>query len=336
MKFLLLFPCFFLLFGFSLAKADSIITNRKKLTDVTITVENFDRISYYFNAVSSRIPQHIDRKKEKILQIEREKYPPEYEVAENHFEAKVYNRAIESYEREAKQQEWTAQHCLYKIGLSYQKMKNYPKAIQSYKKLLDSFAETYYKAEAHFNMGICYIEGKRPASAVSFLQKASALYEEINESEKALESLYYLGQAADENKEYPKAIQVYEQLLKKITDVSLKNSVQLSLGHCYWKVKKISQSKEVFSGLLKSLPPENKADMASLYLGLGNCYFHEQNTKEALFCYLRLIMLYESQDETTREAYDKAAYCFELLKNQNPEYADRARQLKVMKEQKFK
>ncbi len=320
----------------SFIEADSIITNRKKLTDVTVTREEFDKVWYYFNAVASRTPQSIDRKREKILQIERSQYPPEYEVAENHFEAKIYNRAIESYERASRQQDWTLQHCLYKIGLCYQKMKNYPKATQSYKKLLDSFPETYYKADVHFNMGLCYLEGRRAANALPFFQKAASLYEGISESEKALESLYYTGNAAEENKEYTKAIQVYEELVKKITDVSLKNSVQLSMGHCYFKIKKISRSMEIFLDLLKTISVENKESMASLYLGLGNCYFQEQKTKEALLCYLRLIMVYDTQDNMTREAYEKAAYCFDLLKNQNPEYADRAMQLKQMKEQKFK
>ena len=330
---------FFIIMIFGLhffSKSDTIVTNRKNLANITITREHFDKIGYYFNQDSSRTPQFIDRKREKIVKIERLEYPTEYKIAESHFESQIYNRAIQAYERAERVQDWTAQHCLYQIGLCYQKMKNYPKAIFAYKKLLDSFPETYYKADVHFNSGMCYLEGRRPSNALPFFQRAASLYEEISDPEKAMESMYYFGQAAEKNKEYTKAIQVYESLLKKISDESLKNSVQLSLGHCYFQAKNISKSKEAFLQILKNISPENRENMASLYFGLGNCYFQEQNTKDALLCYLRLIMLYESQDETTRQAYDRAAYCFDLLKSQNPEYADRARQIKQMKEQKFK
>ena len=106
---------------------------------------------------------------------------------------------------------------------------------------------------------------------------------------------------------------------------------RLRLGFCYFASKDYSDALNSFKDVIEEA--KNNESLAGGYVGLGNIYVERKKLEDALFCYLRVVMLYSDSNEFFREACKQAAFCFDKLKDKNPEYASRAQRLRQMASQ---
>ena len=310
-------------------KSDSIITSRRKLeNNIIITKQSFTKVWYYYKVDSSRTLQSVDRTQEKIIKIERDKANIYFTNAENYFRLKSYKHALKSYINSAKYNDWTKQHCLYKIALCYQNLQKLPLAVRWYKRLLRQFKDSYYKADATFNMGHCYLKAKKFSNAYHAFNESAKLYKQILGEKKSAESIFFKATSGFKAKRYRLSIKIYEKLLEQINKGPLKNDTMINLADCYFYIKDYSKAKKCYFSLLKENLLNNKDLLGRIYLGLGNCYLHQENFTTALLCYLRTIMMYAGNNDTTKKAFQKASYCFKILKNQKPKYSTYAKKLK--------
>ncbi len=320
---LVILPCF----------SDTIIMEKNKLAPVIITKETYDYV-YYQYILDGKIMPEQKIEVRKVVRIEYEKIPIEYQTAESFMEMKSYAKAIESYQRCVAAKDWTQQHSLYKIGVCYQQLNKPVEAIRAYQNLLKVFPDTLYKAEVSWELGQAYLKLNKWAEAATMFDSAKQLYsKKIPVSSRFQESQYYQAVAVEKSGKYDAAVSLYKAMLPKISDnKNLEYQIQLSLVNCYNQLKQTNQSRQILDNLIKKIEPEQRDILANLYINYARFHFAEKKIQEALLCYLRIIMLYSEVPEITLEAYQGAIYCMELLKKDNPEYAARISQLKQMQQ----
>lgn len=328
---------FFVLFCLlSFLHADTIVTNKTTMKDVTITQETFKKVKYYYNNIGSTSKQECDRTKVTILEITYSKLPIEMKNGNTYFENGSYEQAIQSYKSlEQNKKTIMRQHCLYKSGLCFMQLGKYTDAIKIFQALLKNIPDTYYKADVAYQLGICFMEKEEFDKAYGQFQDAMKYYEEINLIEQKNEARVLLAKSLDKANKLSEAITVYEQLLFATKTVAIRKNIQVNLGNCYLKLEQYPKAQKIFLECLKTLNAKEKQHLANIYLGLGKCLFQEQKVEDALLCYLRVIIMYEPNYQIGREAYERAIYCFTLLKDKKPEYAQRAVELRTELEQKF-
>lgn len=328
---------FFVLFCLlSFLYADTIVTSKTTMKDVTITQETFKKVRYYYNNIGSTSKQECDRTKVTILEITYSKLPIEMKNGNTYFENGSYEQAIQSYKSlEQNKKTMMRQHCLYKSGLCFMQLGKYSEAIKIFQALLKNIPDTYYKADALYQLGICFMEKEEFDKAYLQFQDAMKYYQEINLIDQKNEARMLLAKSLDKANKLEEAITVYEQLLFATKAVAIKKNIQVNLGNCYLRAEQYPKAQKIFLECLKNLNAKEKQHLANIYLGLGKCLFQEQKVEDALLCYLRVIIMYEPNYPIGREAYERAIYCFTLLKDKKPEYAQRAVELRTELEQRF-
>ncbi len=326
--------CLLLLWGLLPLMGDVIITSKgNKIESISIIKETYLKVHYYFKSQRGS-EQTFDQYQ--VKEIVYDEVPNDFKTAENFFQAGSYSRAIKEYGRTLRGDNWTKQHCLFKIAESYRLLKNYPKAIGAYKKLRKEFPETKYLPESYFYTGECYFIGKKWQSASGNFQKAEKTYREVNKMEKALTALYWNALVYEKAKRFQNALaayQIVEKNYRKTPEISL--LAMARIGHCFLGLNNASMAKNKFIKLALDKDIVDGEVMAYTYLGLGHYHYKEQDYKKALFCYLRVASLYDQDRETSAEAHYLAGNCFQKLANDENDYRARGKRLQELVKRKY-
>jgi len=328
---------FFVIFCFiSFLYADTIVTDKTTMKDVTITQETFKKVKYYYNRIGANSKQECDRTKVTIVEITYSKLPIEMKHGNTYYENGSYEQAIQSYKSlEQNKKSIMRQHCLYKSGLCFMQLGKYTEAGKMFQALLKNIPDTYYKADATYQLGICCMEREEFDKAYVQFQDAMKYYQEINLIDQKNEARMLLAKSLDKANKLQEAVTTYEQLLFATKAPEIRKNIQVNLGNCYLRLEQYPKAQKIFLDCLKNLSAKEKQYLSNIYLGLGKCLFQEQKVEDALLCYLRVIIMYEPTYQIGRDAYERAIYCFTLLKDKKPEYAQRAIELRTELEQRF-
>lgn len=318
-------------------QADTIILEaNRKLASVVVVQETFDEVTFYYQVDPSQNIQTLESRK--VVRIEREKLPLDYQIAEDYFARNSFQHALDAYQNAGKNKTWYRQHCYYKTALCHLQLNQITQAITAYQLLLKEFPKTWYLADVYWDLGQCYQKLNKWAESAQYYNKSKELYlKRSPNSPRIIESQYYQALAVEKSsKKIQDAIQLYQKVIessKKLPDINL--TARLRLAICYSQAKNEKQAKVILLQIIKDIKPEQKNLLAETYVRLGQSYLQEKKIKEALLCYLRVIMLYPESKESNQAAFAGAIYCMDLLKKTNPEYTPRANQLRQLQQQKF-
>lgn len=313
-----------------------IMEGNRKLSPVVVAKETFEQVIYYYGMDTSQTPQKLDSRK--VVRIERDKIPLDYQTAESYFESGSFQRAIEAYQNGLRNKDWTRQHCLYKIAFCYVQLNKHADAIKAYQVLLKEFPDTWYQADTAWDLAQCYQKLNQWDRAAQYYNQAKTLYPKRNlNSPRILESQYQQAFCTEKKGGAAAAIPLYQAVLKQSSrQPEINQMAQLRLASCYFQTKNEKQGKQILLQVLKEVSPDQKNLLAEIYVRLGQSFFQERKLQEALLCYMRVILIYPEEREANQAAFQGAIYCMDLLKKENPEYAARASQLRQLQQQKFR
>lgn len=304
--------------------------------NVIVKKETYTKIYYYFQIDPQKKQQSIPISQ--VVEVIRDDEKNlDYKSAQDFFKEKQYVQAIGAYKNAAAYQDWTEQHALFKLAQCYYLQKNVNKAIASFNALLKKFPDSLYAPQAHDSLGECYVYQKKLDDASREWKRASDIYQEIKKDGEWMEVMYKLGGLKQKQNRAGDATLIYQKMIEKgdkYPEWKQRATLRLSLS----LLQKKGQEEKAKANLLNILRRSGKEErdlLGGIYVGLGHYYFNKQDTKNALLCYLRVVLLYPEDDDYSITAYEKAAYCFDLLKDKNPEYRARAQQLKEMRRQKY-
>lgn len=297
--------------------ADTIVLkgSKKERNNVIIREETYKHVVFSEkNAPTSRatIPTRD------VVEIIYEEIPPYFTRAENLFQVGKYADAAKAYQSLVKQEGWTQQHCMFKIGECHYMQGDYKKAIKQYNSLLDEFRETVYLLETQFRLGDSYVASQNPdwGKSYSHYSKAAAVAGEIKDDRERLRAIYKMGWCREQEASLDKAIESYDQLVRSSNEYpGWQHTGKLRKAHCLLKQQKYEDAKKMLLALGRE-EADNKI-LGGIYAGLGHYYLDAKRDKErALMCYLRVILMYPDEDEYAATAYQKAASCLDDLQEQ--------------------
>lgn len=141
------------------------------------------------------------------------------------------------------------------LGITYKAQGDYQKAIDALEK---AKRMSYFTADIHFELGICYLYSRRPCEAMNSLKNAIML------DRNNLNAQLQLAIAHEFIEEYDMAILIYQTIIDN--DPSFISAYN-HLAAIYMNFEEFKSAGLVFSQLLKVHPDYNKA-----HLGLAICF----------------------------------------------------------------
>lgn len=191
------------------------------------------------------------------------------------------------------------------IGAAYALQRHYDPAKEHYHKAL-ALDPQYWPA--HHNLGLIYTAQKQYAEAIASFEKAiqctsdtyisfnsfGNLYAEIEQFEKAHECFeraielrpkgfsagYHLAKTYMQQKQYPQAIHTLSEIFDD-TPQSLLEDYYMVLAIAYEGNREIEKAIDIYRGKLMELRP----DYAYYFYRLGNLYFNQEDTLNAIWAY---------------------------------------------------
>ena len=328
--------------GLFILNADRIVLIREgSYKNVKIRKESFSQIHYQYKIRGAQ-PQKLNMST--VREISREKAPLSFVNAEREIQYGLYSQAIKSYKMLLRKRDWK-QHCYFKLGICYQRWaetkrgrgrkKRYKRAIKMFQKLIQQ--KSLYSPEASLELARCYFSLQDWYKSYRAFFKAYPLYKEMinrkfplliykvqtgknkyftifqrKDAKSILEEIkYFQGLCLENLKKYSGAITKYKSVSQ-----NWKKKAELRIACCLFKQEKSLPAKSAFLKLLKKVSADEKQILGEIYLGLGHIYYQKDQIKNALFCYLRVKLLYRADRKSLRLAQSRIERCMQLIKNQ--------------------
>jgi len=220
---------------------------------------------------------------------------------------------------------WLQPHANYMLGECYRRMAAgrpslYADAIKRYEAVARAVPKARLAPRAKREIGRCCLAQNRiDAARPLFEQLASGQYGDywVNHGKIWLSRVLALEKKFDDA----------QALLREVAaavgdDVATRTDASLARGEVLRRAGKFGVSKAVYEAILQEAPETQPETKARAYNGLGDLFWDQGRTKEALLAYLHVRVLYfDVKDELPRAVYS-AAVCFGKLKE-----AQKARQL---------
>ena len=180
-------------------------------------------LDYYLKALAAY--KSVEREKKKL-------YPSLMNIGHVYFKVENYQKALEYYlealDIAKKNNDSRAMPLLY-AGLCFHRKGNYKKSLEYLLpslKLFENSGNKFYIAALRTNTGRVYIDMHKPALALTYLTSAKHVMEEIGDKSELFFTLYYLGDAYLEMKDYPNALLNYEGALKLAREQEDKSNLE--------------------------------------------------------------------------------------------------------------
>jgi len=156
-------------------------------------------------------------------------------------------------------------------------LERYDGAIESYRKVLEINSKQTKDEDireivdrASYNLAWAYLKKGDFKSAIEEFRNVVSLSEDKTVK---LSALCQIGDVYQDAKEYDKAIQIYDQILKDNPDSPYSDYVQFQLGYVLLKTEQIDSAILAFRSLNKNFSSSSLLDDANFYLGYG--YFQK-------------------------------------------------------------
>ncbi|MCU0726135.1 MAG: tetratricopeptide repeat protein [Planctomycetes bacterium] len=289
---------------------------------ITVLEENYDKLVY-----SVKVGEKTTRQETPSDQVDEVFYYPKPEawsVAVADMEAGDYDSAVQGFRSLAGNsgnRAWLRMYSLYYVAKICQSGYQWGPAVQGFEKLLNDFPKSRFAPEALVQIGeinLNQLDNVEAAkNAFNRLQKLTGL----PEAEKQVARYYLIriiqkqGEKAKNTSLLNQALEEYRKLLAEVEKVAELKKVatlaKLGIGNCLIHLGKFDEALTFFQSIADTA--EEKGVLASVFNGLGLCYFRTEKWKEALLAFLRVEVLYDDDPEQTAMSLFYSGKCFEFM-----------------------
>jgi len=232
-----------------------------------------------------------------------------FHLAEVAYRAKQYEKAVPLYEKAlAAEDERLKDKVLYRLGWCRWAQKQYPEAAALFDRLAAECPKSDLAAEARLQAGEAYAKAGQPSEAVDRLQKLLA--SDPRDFEHAAEARFRLAECQALLGRHEQALAAFTDLEKKHPDFPGMAKVQFGLGKALYDLKRHGEARKRFRRVL-ALTDTETAAKAQFYI--GETYLAENNPREALKAYLRVVALWGGYAEWAAAAQFEIGKCYRAL-----------------------
>lgn len=215
-----------------------------------------------------------------------------YKKGEELWEAGKYREAVSQYEKVVldNPRGHLATDALYQVGnINYLNLRDYWKAIEAYRRLVETSPGSPFAPDAQIKIADIYRD------KFGNLTGAIAEYERFikvfpKEADKAM---YQMAQCYVLLKEFGKAREQYEKLLKEHPDIDYKVDIYYQMANSYYLEGNQSEARKWFDELLQKFPDTKLAPDAKFNVALS--FEEEGNLQEALSGLMKLKGVYHDE-----------------------------------------
>lgn len=221
-----------------------------------------------------------------------------YEVARSHLEksargfAALHNRHGQV-------------RALNRLAFVAQRQRQFDEAVGLVQRALHLLAEDdLERAFSYFVLGMVALENRDWLEAVDLFQRASGLWERVNDHRMVGRTLTLLGSALHRMERHSEAIKVYEQaisLLEQVNDPVHKAMAQMNLGNAY---ESLSRFEEALESQLRAeevfRKVQDRLHLAHVTHNIGMVYHRLKQWQEAEIAFRTSMRLYEQLNNVER------------------------------------
>ncbi|MEK7466775.1 MAG: tetratricopeptide repeat protein [Planctomycetota bacterium] len=254
--------------------------------------------------------------------------PPAMNNGRSQFAAQKYPEAAANFAKayaSGGTRQVLKQECGFKLAEAHRLSMNFGEAALAYQKLLKDFPDSFYIKDAYSAIVDCFMFGSPPnyAEARKYISEISAKAKDLGLSEDFVGELKLKDARMYERQgQGASALGVYNGLLNHKTP-RVQWAAYAGLGTCQLGAKEFDKAKASFQKVIDNADRSHSATLGRAYNGLGECILTgglaAENVKEALYCFLRTVTLYQPSGTDLIDDHAKAmmmaARCFHTLSN---------------------
>jgi len=216
----------------------------------------------------------------------------DYKKGEELWEAERYAEAVTQFEKVVSEhpKNHLATDALYQIGnIYYLNLRDYRKAVDAYKRLVEANPGCPFSPDAQWKIADIYKEKFRDLSG------AIVEYEHFVKifPKEADKGIYQIAQSYVLLKEFGKAREQYEKILKDYPDIDYKDDVYFQMANSYYLEGITGEARKWFEDMLNKFPKSRFAADAGFEIALA--YEEEGNLQEALSRLMNLKGIYHDE-----------------------------------------
>ncbi|MEA3366577.1 MAG: tetratricopeptide repeat protein, partial [Planctomycetota bacterium] len=232
-----------------------------------------------------------------------------FHLAEAPYRQKDYAKAVPLYEKAlAAGDERLQDKVLYRLGWCRWAQKKYPEAAALFDRLVKECPKSGLVPEALLQAGEAYAKAGKPSEAIQRLQAlTNAKYKTF---EHAAEARFRLGECQAILGRHDQALGTFTELEKAFPEYKRMAKVQFQLGKALYDLKRHDQARKRFRQALAATDTETAAK-SQFYI--GETYLAENNPREALKAYLRVVALWAGYTEWAAAAQFEIGKCYTAL-----------------------
>lgn len=288
----------------------------------TVTAEDYDELTFTMKLGGGR-PQKQTLSIDKIDRVFYWPQPQAFAVAADFMNNGDYATAIEKFQAVADDRgarSWVRTYALMNIAAMYEASAKFDGAIAAWEQLIKDSSKSRYVPKAYIQIGLDYLaKGDVNSAKASFgrLARLSGL----PEGQKMLGQYYLIfiqqkqGEQTKDQAVLRQALGQYRSLLGKtegdpeLSEVAILS--RLGIGSCLVLLGQFDEALAFFQKIADSA--KDPAVLAGAYNGLGDCYIKKNQWRDALLCFLRVEILYDTNAELTARALFYSGRCFHFM-----------------------
>ncbi len=147
--------------------------------------------------------------------------------------------------------------------------------------------------------------------ALRLYQEVTRRYTNYDWGEKAQ---FWVGESNLNLRRWADALDAYRELLKFRPQTDFAYRAKLGMAHALYQQKEYEKAIEVYQALMSHQGGVLSPPIAARALyGLGNCYFKQGEFEEALVSYLKVVVLYYDFEDWVKKSIFSSGLCYERL-----------------------
>lgn len=303
-------------------------------SNITVTDEDYDFVYYKYEGVSGRQKEPTARVKRVLYQ----KRPERFLTANDLMSSGKYADALKEFDEIAKNkrafpESWVRMYSLFNMGRIYQEgLYDYANAVAAWDRLQREFKKSKFLPKSIVQKGLAFLAlGQEDDAKKAFLSLERL--PGLPEGKKKIAKYYLIkivqmkGEKGGGRAMIEEALGKYRELLKEVegeaelTEVAI--LARLGIGDCLLSLEKFGEALAFFQKIAASSDDPNV--LAGAYNGLGRCHYEKREWNEALYSFLRVVILYNENAGQTAMALYYSAKSYSLRKGD--EWKERTREL---------
>jgi len=227
-----------------------------------------------------------------------------YWTAESEYEAGNYQSALAHYQNlVGKAGIARREEALYGVGWTYFKLNNFPKAIESFERLIVSYPTGKFSFDARLRLGDCYFQQKDYKKAAGDYRAVIRLFPKKDGVDYAS---YQLAQTYFRSEDRDQAAQQFSALIRVFPNSLLADDAQYALGWIKFQEKNYLGAIKAFQQVTANYPEGDVTPRA--YYSIGDAYYNLQQYAAAERSYREVIRLFP-KSSYAMDALTGIQYC---------------------------